>query len=229
MKLRYLATHAPKLRLWQASGGQDVCGFGRDWGREAIREVSHLSDSKAFQELLHTNHLILGDLVERILDAAGAPLLLDDLAGLVAEWSGIKEARIYSLDEDLRERAHPAEVTDCKPSSEDHLKAKEYIHRLWKEICDLPLEHRRALLLNLSDSAGGDIQLFDFLGIATIQRIAEALQIDSLAFAELWKKLPLDDATIGRDFGLSRQDVVNRRSSARKRLARRMREFEHGI
>ena len=83
-------------------------------------------------------------------------------------------------------------------------------------------------MLNLNDSAGGDIQLFDFLGIATIPQIAAALEMDPMEFAVLWKELPLDDARIARGLGVSRQDVANRRSSARKRLARRMQEREHG-
>jgi hypothetical protein len=80
-------------------------------------------------------------------------------------------------------------------------------------------------LLNLNDSAGGDIQLFDWLGIASIREIALALEMDPDVFAELWKELPLEDARIARELGISRQDVVNRRSSARKRLARRMKEM----
>ena len=233
MKLRYLATHSPRVGLWQTPEGYDVCGFARDRGREAAREPSHLS--AVCTELLRTgqrfrkvDHLNLADLVESIFEAAGAPLILDDLVDVVAELTGIKEARIESLDEDFGERSHRREVVDSKASSEARLSAGEYGRHLWKEICELPLEHRRALLLNLEDSAGGDIQLFDFLGIATIRQIAVTLEMDPLVFAELWKRLPLDDAAIARELGLSRQDVANRRSSARKRLARRMMEYERG-
>jgi hypothetical protein len=167
--------------------------------------------------------------VESILNAAGGPLVLEDLMGVVAEWSGEGREKVESLDEKRGEDAPKWELADTKPPPETDLQVRQYMERLWKEIRDLPLDHRRALLLNLEDSAGGDIQMFEFLGIATIRQIALTLEMDPLSFAELWKGLPIDDATIGRDLGLSRQDVANRRSSARKRLARRMKEFELSV
>jgi DNA-directed RNA polymerase specialized sigma24 family protein len=229
MKLRYLATHEPKFCLWQTVQGQDVCGFARDNGREANREIAHLSDAcKKLWQREDPGRLSLSELVETILEAARAPLIFEDLVNVVSEWSGVRETRVQSLDEERGERARQWELVDQEPPAEARLTARQYMQHLWNEICDLPLEHRKALLFNLEDSAGGDIQLFDFLGIASIRQIAVAVEMDASAFAELWKRLPLDDASIGRELGISRQDVANRRSSARKRLARKMKEFERG-
>ena len=229
MKLRYLATHAPKFSLWQTADGRDVCGLARDRGRDVNSDTAGLSEScKKLWRSQDPGRLSLGELVETILSAAQAPLILDDLVDVVAEWSGVKEVWVQSLDEDRGDDAPRREVPDVQLPAEARLRERQYIQRLWKEICDLPLEHRKALLFNLQDSAGGDIELFDFLGIATIGQIGAALEMEPLAFAELWRLLPLDDTSIGRELGLSRQDVANRRSSARKRLARKMREFEYG-
>jgi hypothetical protein len=147
---------------------------------------------------------------------------------LVAEWSGVKEAWVQSLDEDRGDQAPRFELSDPQATPDARLSDRQYIERLWREICELPLEHRKALLFNLEDSAGGDIQLFDVLGIATVAQIAAAVEMEPRVFAELWKRLPLDDTSIGRELGLSRQDVANRRSAARKRLARKMRGFACG-
>jgi hypothetical protein len=229
MKLRYLTTHEPQFGLWQTEQGQDVCGFARDNGREANRDIAHLSEAcKRLWQSEDPRRLGFSELVQAILVAAGAPLVFDDLVNVVSEWSDVKETRVQSLDEERGERAQRWELVGEEPLAETRLSARQYMQRLWTEICDLPLEHRRALLLNLEDSAGGDIQLFDFLGIASIRQIAVAVEMDASAFAELWKKLPLDDVSIGRELGIGRQDVANRRSSARKRLARRMKEFERG-
>jgi hypothetical protein len=51
------------------------------------------------------------------------------------------------------------------------------------------------------------------------------LEIKWAVFGELWKDLPLDDSRIAGLLGIDRQDVINRRSSARKRLTNRMREY----
>lgn len=229
MKIRYLATHAPRLSLWQTPDGNEVCGLARDRGREPNTDLAGLG--QACKELWRRQNpaaLSLSELVDAILEAANAPLLLDNLVDLAAEWSGLKEGWVQSLDEDRGEQAPRLELPDREATPDSRLRERQYIQRLWREICDLPLEHRKALLFNLQDSAGGDIQLFDALGIATIAQIAVAVDMEPNAFAELWTKLPLDDSSIARELGLSRQDVANRRSSARKRLARRMREFECG-
>ncbi len=229
MKLRYLATHEPKFGLWQTARGQDVCGFARDHGSEADRDIAHLSEAcKKLWQSEDPRRLSFSELVEAILRAARAPLIFEDLVNVVSEWSDVKETRVQSLDEERGERARRWELAAAEPPAEARLSAGQYMQRLWAEICDLPLEHRKALLLNLEDGAGGDIQLFDFLGIANIRQIAAALEMGAPEFAELWKRLPLDDASIGRELGISRQDVANRRSSARKRLARKMKEFERG-
>ncbi len=39
--------------------------------------------------------------------------------------------------------------------------------------------------------------------------------------ARLWNDLPLDDITLAGHLGLTRQQVINLRSDARRRLARR--------
>jgi DNA-directed RNA polymerase specialized sigma24 family protein len=227
MKLRYLATHDSRFSLWQVQEGQDVLGFARDRGRQP-GDLAHSGEvGETLRSKRDPARLTFSQSVECVLDAANGPLVLEDLVDVVAEWLGIKETQIESLDAEDNKRAHPREVVRGA-QAENYLSDREYIERLWQEICGLPLEHRRALLLNLEDAAGGDIQLFDFLGIATVRQIAVTLEMDPLVFAEMWRKLPLDDATIGGQIGLSRQDVANRRSAARKRLARKMRDWEIG-
>ena len=137
---------------------------------------------------------------------------------LAAELSGLYEDKVKSVDQ--------TRLRDSTPSADTQLIRRSFLQRVWKEIRDLSLEHRKALLLNLNDSAGGDIRLFDALGIASIRQIAEALEMPAIEFASLWKELPLDDARIAQLLGISRLDVSNRRSAARKRLTRRLQEAE---
>jgi hypothetical protein len=230
MKLRYLATHSPNLALWESGEGQETCGLERHRGREPVSDLSPLAEARGkLRQTQDPGRLSLAEMVEAILKAADGPLAFEALVDVSADWSGVKETRVQSLDEDAGQGAYRwQQVPDGRPTAETQSIDRSYMMRLWSEICQLTLPHRKALLLNLNDSAGGDIQLFDFLGIATIQQIAVALEIDPMEFAVLWKELPLDDARIARALGVTRQDVANRRSSARKRLARRMQEGGHG-
>ena len=229
MKVRYLATHSPNLALWESAEGQETCGLERHRGREPVPDLSPLAEARSqLRQTRDPGRLRPGELVEAILNAAGGPLGFEALVDATAHWSGLKETRVQSMDEETGDSAYRwQQLPDGRPTAERQSIDRSYMTRLWLEICALSLSHRKALLLNLNDSAGGDIQLFDFLGIATIAQIAGALEMDPTEFAVLWKELPLDDSRIARHLGVSRQDVANRRSSARKRLARRMREREH--
>jgi hypothetical protein len=227
MRIRYVATHSARFALWQSRDGQEVCGLANCVDQEAGTDLARLNAaSLALRHKHNFSRLSPGDLVEAVLRAAGAPLLFEHLLAVAAEWSGLKESRVESLDTDFApEGADREDLPDGRTLADAQMIDRQYMQRLWREICALPLEHRKALLLNLKDSAGGDIQLFDYLGIATVRQIATVLEMDPHAFSDLWNKLPLDDAFIAAELGISRQDVANRRSSARKRLARRMSQF----
>ena len=100
----------------------------------------------------------------------------------------------------------------------------ERLERLWKEICQLPLEQRSALLLNLRDPQESSmITLLSDIGIATVREVASVLTLPLEGFAGLWNDLPLDDSTIAQHLQVTRQQVINFRVSARRRLSRRMR------
>src|SRR4029079_4859469 len=100
---------------------------------------------------------------------------------------------------------------------------KSYLEKLWSEIRELPQRQRAAILLNLKDSQGNSmIEMLPVTGIASIRQIAETLEIRAEDFAGLWNKLPLDDNQIAERLGITRQQVINLRKSARDRLARRL-------
>jgi DNA-directed RNA polymerase specialized sigma24 family protein len=223
MKVRYAATHAPKLALWEGPESRDVCGFAVSRGRPPITSADTVRRACAsLKGRFDASRLPIAELIQHLLKAAGGPLVLETLVDAAAELSGLQEETVHSLDQ----AATPLPSSD--PAVDLQLIHRNYIRLVWKEITALPLEHRRALLLNLNDSAGGDIRLFDSLGIASVRQIAVAVEMDALEFAELWKDLPLDDIRLAQLLGISRQDVVNRRSTARKRLARRLQEVEGG-
>jgi hypothetical protein len=103
---------------------------------------------------------------------------------------------------------------------------RQYLSRLWDEVCELPINQRIAILLNLRDDEGRSaLPMLPPTGIATIRRIAEILNIPALELATLWPELPLDDARIAERLGLKRQQVINLRKSARERLGRRMARY----
>jgi len=81
-----------------------------------------------------------------------------------------------------------------------------------------------ALLLNLRGSGSGSgsaIALLVLLGVTTFDALAAALAMTGEELAAIWGELPMDDLTIAGRLGVTRQQVINFRQSARKRLGRR--------
>jgi hypothetical protein len=147
-----------------------------------------------------------------------APVDLDDL---VDEFLEFREAALSGRQ---KVNLQGASFEDPTVSYADRVEQQFYLSQLWSEIQMLPPRQRMALLLNLRDADGRElVTLLVHTRVAPLAAIAEALQLSGEQLAGLWNRLPIDDATIAEQFGLSRQQVINLRVSARRRLARKMR------
>jgi RNA polymerase sigma factor (sigma-70 family) len=114
-------------------------------------------------------------------------------------------------------------LPDRERGAESRLDARRYAARLWAEISELPRKQRVALLLHLRDDNGNPVlPMFPVSGVAFLPQLAAALEIPEVQLAALWQQLPMDDNSIGALLDCTRQQVINLRMSARKRLANRM-------
>ena len=230
-KLRYLLTHQPSLALWETETGNLLGGFSQ-W-RETINAQT---GSDRLQQLLDDPHEALQsiqphedfqrlkawDLVAAVFNHTSHPIELDELVGIVAKLSGIKDRPVESItrDDDADSFAHMA---TRRPDLSEEVDQRLFLKWLWEEICQLPVRQRMALLLNLKDEQGGGVaSLLPITGIATMRQIAKALEMADEDFAGLWSRLPLDDASIAELLNITRQQVINLRKCARERLERRM-------
>jgi len=240
-RLRYLLSRDARFLLRPFAGGGWRCGLtdrdaramrtddgeGRpDEGPEAAQtdgDPAGESASGLVAASADPSARELAVLARDLLARAGRPVDLESLVDAVAQSCGLDDspARQTAVGHDLDRLPMPQPGGEAGP--EAALDRRESLRRIWEEILLLPPLQRSALLLNLRDTQGrGLIGLFPVTGVAGIRRIATALGMLPEAFASLWKELPLDDATIAVRLRLSRQQVINLRKSARKRLTRRM-------
>jgi RNA polymerase sigma factor (sigma-70 family) len=155
-----------------------------------------------------------GDAAEALLRAAGGPLLLNDVVAAVT-LAHEQAARGTAIAE-----AHAREAAVPTPLA--RLERRQEMQRLWSEILLLPPAQRAALLLNLrADDGGNVIALFVLMRVTTFDALAEALGMSGEDLGAVWSELPLDDLTIAARLGVTRQQVINLRKSARTRLDRR--------
>jgi RNA polymerase sigma factor (sigma-70 family) len=229
-RLRYLLTRDQEFALWKGGTEEWLCGFAR-WQQQSangagpgLRQLlDHPQQLQAppFSKG-EAGQLNPAELLTAIFNWAGAPVGFNELVRTVAGLWGIKDYPHGEGDNDGNLLSQlPDPRTDVATTVEKRLE----LQRIWAEICLLPERQRNALLLNLSDATGyGVIALLPVTGIASLRQIAEVLGMSAQQLAEIWKDLPLDDTTIAAHLGVTRQQVINLRKSARERLIRRMRK-----
>jgi hypothetical protein len=152
--------------------------------------------------------------VSTLFASLGAPIGLDHLVALMSE--------VWAPVDIISDASSAAEASgDYDPI--DRMAQRDYIRRLWIEICQLPFNQRWALLLGRRDPRAESLLLsFSDTGIVAIRELAECLEITLEQIEELWDGPPLEDIAIAERLGVTRQQVVNLRGSARRRLWRRM-------
>ena len=223
-KLRYVLTHQRGLNLWESSDGKWVAGF-EEWRRstvhttiariEPVKEPLIIFLKETFND---SGRRCPGDLLASTFDWIGGVVELDDLVGLVAEIWEVQDQRQRPDDWSVSKLSF-----DPSAGMEAAIDHRTSAKRMWIEICQLPLRQRAALLLSARDAQGTSVaQLLPPAAIATFREIADALEISNDELTSLWDELPLEDSVIASQMGLTRQQVINLRKSARERLARRM-------
>ena len=210
-RIRNLLTRDKQFAIWTA-GSAAVCGR-RAW-EGAEGGTIEITAGDASSEMRDGS--MPAEALAAIFARAGGPVLFDDLIRLVAKLWGVAGAA--GVD------AAGIEPADKRPSPLVEYESRRFLEALWLEVRKLRPPHRAALLLNLRDIDGSNaLALLMILEIATFDQIAAVLEITPQRLAELWSGLPLEDQTIAAMLGLTRQQVINLRRTARERLNRRLR------
>ena len=214
-QIKYALTKKPGLFLRKDAEGMWICGVPNTAGEPITQHML----TEAEIEMLSNDPICstVSGLVEAMLEIYSAPVHLDHLVLAVYAFRKLREPA--QVDEGLASNAVASSVNDHGPCIEQ----RELLEKLWQEVMRLPLQHKRVLLLNLTNRSGESlIAELPLLRVASIESIAQALEFQPDEFAELWPRLPLSDNEIAERFSLSRQQVINLRYSARASLKRRL-------
>jgi len=208
--LRYLFTHDPRLALWDTAAVV-ACGLRRWSGSPKLLSAPAIEPAAVTAAMEDSAHP--ADAVYAMLVAIGGPVAFDELVSIAADLWNVRDVVLE----------HGEFPPDAARDQLAMLEDRQYVESLWQEIRGLAANQRAALLLNLRDLHGGNaLTLFLLLGVASVDELASAVGVTAAELQELWEDLPLDDLRIAARLGLSRQQIINLRKSARARLARRM-------
>lgn len=221
-RVKYILNASDRLDSWQSDDGDLVCGKNGWRGRE-VQGAPALPEE--IVELLQEHDGALKErsggkrvrsLVHEFFSHAAGPVPLVLLINVLAEALMIQEPSLEITE------SGASEIRASTRSVVRRFEDRNAVGRLWGIIRDLPLRHRTAVLLNLrTDNGDNALQLFIALRIATVEELAEAVEMSAQELAGIWRQLPLDDNTIAERLGLTRQQVINLRSSARANLRRK--------
>jgi len=236
-KIYYSLTHNRDFALWKGSDDEWLCGFAAWSDHKVAGPTSRLQHLRENRHGLEQAALPRGDvrlmspteLLAGIFAWVNSPIKLDDLVSAIAELWGVRDhiPETRSQEESTAKPRGGGPISQINITTE--IEQRVYLQRIWVEIGELPLRQRCALLLNLTESPGhGVIALLPITGIASVRQIAQTLGMTDQQFTEIWNALPLDDAAIASHLGVTRQQVINLRKSARERLVRRMKTAEGG-
>jgi hypothetical protein len=221
-QLRYVLSKDDRLRLVQHEAGKWICGTAQAM-RVSPLSLNGSSGADPATTLRHFLSAVdkqasLARRVFSVLQAVGVPVPLEQLIAAFYEIDQIVEPDEIPIEESV-----PIRFSSTSVLADSDRRA--LLAAVWEELSELPLPHRRALLLHLSDDSGDNLLLlFPIDGIASIRMIAEKIEMPAAHLAAIWNRLPLPDKEIAALLGLERQQVINLRQSARKSLRRRLAE-----
>jgi RNA polymerase sigma factor (sigma-70 family) len=218
-RLRYLLNTETKFSIWEDAVAEWLCGFSR-WQAAQVPPVASdvlghwrdlLSDLPRGQSAMHP-----ADLLARVFERFGGPVEFDELVSIVAQIWGVDDPPAAP-----EKSAREVESGDADPGT--RMEMQQWLAELWTQIRELPQPQRVALILNLrAGPATPAAALLPLTGIASISEIANTLGYLPEELAKIWNQLPLEDLAIAERLGLTRQQVINLRKSARERLTRRI-------
>jgi hypothetical protein len=150
------------------------------------------------------------------------PIELEQLVATIAELFRLPVAPRQAARQAARNDRLEEASSIATSSIESSLVIRSALVEVWREVHLLPPRQRIALLLGLRDEHGSPItSLLIHLRIVTFANLAVAVELTSDELSAIWDQLPLSDLAIGERLDLCRQQVINLRKSARKRLGRR--------
>jgi hypothetical protein len=207
--------------------GSIVCFLHASPDRLALNSIDEIVDRV---REVRVNFPIIDEssLLEDVLGVAGGRIRLSDAVEVIAILRGIKDippSEIVVADADLESR------TSEYNEYQRHVNLYE-LDFLWREIKELPRFQRVALVYNLRDEGGQELNTVWFeSGIATLAELAAQFELDEESMADLLPELPYTDKKIaevlrieeGQSNGRVSPEakVANLRKVARENLRRR--------
>ncbi|MDX2031251.1 MAG: sigma-70 family RNA polymerase sigma factor [Blastocatellia bacterium] len=212
--------------VWRSEQGELVCGL-EGWGRERLSVVAG-ERARALEErpeLLQQERLAGGEaqsialprLLREIFEWVRSPVELESLVNATAILLDIREHQFESIDDESS--SLPNQLSVEAPACDRILEGRVTLEKLWKEIRELPIRQRDAIIYTFNDSKGDDLLSLLFeASIVTPSQMASELGVSEERLMTIWKKMPMRNVDAAILMGVDRQTINKWRYRARKHL-----------
>lgn len=229
-RIRDVLDRHPDFAVWRTDAGETVCGFSV-WRAESIRRgAAHRlnlleENTEQFKAAkfprMDLASVPLTRVVAGVFDWLGGSVEIETLVRLLSDLLEVKDHAAESLDdkEDVTSLAASEAVLQCDTYDD----TREVMRLMWDEICRLPETQRLTICLSFEDASGDDLfSLMLDARIVTLQQISEQLDLPLSRLVSLWKRAPMDNASVADELNATRQQVYKWRFLALKALRERL-------
>jgi len=198
-RVRYVLDHDDRFAMTIYADGRALCSVpAKPRGLRRVRNRAASELAKMMLELLPHRE---------------DELAIDDIVSQIATRIGVLDP--VHVEPELLTMGHAADPGVPIESMQSLLE-------LWREIVELPRRQRLALLLNARDAAGDSVmRMLIESHVVSARELAMAVEVRESDLERLVARLPMMDFAIADWLQVTRQQVINLRSAARDRLARR--------
>ena len=214
-KIRYAVKNSTELEMW-VEANEIFCGLVHNKRQFRPIPVDDLV-VRVEDEVENFRNIALTDLLFEILERANSKIRLNELVSIAARLWAIEDLPDVSLNGFLKE------ILPSGENQQNNFEMRFTLEQIWQEIRQLPVNQRIALLYNLRDENGREMLFMIFNArIATLDEIAEAMNLSLEDFAKLLPLLPLEDKVIAERMNLTIKRIGDLRKAARENLLRRL-------
>ncbi len=222
-RLRDLMRRTSGFSYWK-SDELFLCGYAKWTGEkespravEVMRELEEKRNRVEAGKLADLSGLPLTSLIAKLFDRCEGPVEIERLVQIVANLQGIKDYPKESIDADM---GTVNQIAEQPGRYYEHLEAREFLVRLWAELCELPLNQRKTFVLTSYDHHGESLlHMLLREQIVTISQIYTSLETTREELIVVWDKLPMNISTAAKELRTSKHMIAKWRHRAMKRLA----------
>lgn len=210
--------------MWNGINGV-VCGFKSQRGqaespqvRVLLLDLAAYSGAKEVDELgiRQLERLKMPELLAELFRRLGGPINIDHLINIISEMQGIKDRPHESIDTIAYSEPIPASRSN---DGFDLIASQELLHKIWRALCEMKLNQRRAYLYIQTDYEGQSLlHVIIHQQAVALNEILQSLELTREDLILLLQRVPMDTTMAAIELGTSNSMIAKWKHRALRKV-----------